>query len=190
MPFFHLGPTGDAFAGVFGGTAAVLLVGGPMLLRWQRNRQQFLLTQSALAQGVTRFPKGPPFWLLSLRQGIVTLTLGIGLFVVGGAASWPTWTIEPPSFATTQPTAMTLPNQATMPSGVMPAPALEPVPAGPGRLGPPLPNPALEEWHRMKSINSLGLMSLATGFVLTLLGIARIGFARTERRHEPDDESL
>lgn len=191
MPLFHLGPAGDAFAGVFGGTAAVLLLGGPLLLRWQRNRQQFLLAQAALAQGVTRFPKGPPFWLMSLRQGITTLTLGLALLVIGGVASWLTWSATLPAITATSQslTVTTQPSQIASPSG-LPAQEIEPVGRGPARLGPPAPNPQREEWHRIKSINSLGLMALATSFVLTLLGIVRIAFAGTERRYERDENAI
>lgn len=85
MPF-HFGPAGDLFAGAFGVAAAVLLIGGAFLLRWQRNRQQFVLAKTALDAGVTRFASGPPTWLMSMRQGLTTLTLGVSLLVLGGMA--------------------------------------------------------------------------------------------------------
>jgi hypothetical protein len=185
MPLLPLGPAGDAFAGVFGGVAAAFLIGGPILLRWQRNRHQFALAQAALAQGVTHFPKGPPFWLLSLRQGISALTLGIGLLVVGGTGAWLTWNIESPAIISTQPVTSN-PTAATMPLS-LPTPA-DVEPLGPGRSAPPQPNPAMEEWHRLKAINTLSLMSVSTGFVLALLGIVRIAFAKTERHHDREDE--
>ena len=76
----------DVFAGALGATAALLLIGGTMILRAQRNRQQFALMQTALEKGITAFPGQPPFWLLSLRQGITTISLGIALIIVGCGA--------------------------------------------------------------------------------------------------------
>ena len=181
MPILHLGPAGDAFAGAFGGVAALLLLGGPMLLRWQRNRQQFVLAQAALAQGVTQFPKGPPFWLMSLRQGIMAFTVGAALLIIGAIATWMTsGLVVPPVSAT--PTVVVKPIDAPPPVASTRAIA-EPAAPVPAHAGGPLPNPALDEWRRLKTINSLGLMSLAAGFLLALLGSVRIVFARTERLH-------
>lgn len=174
LGLLHLGPAGDAFAGVFGGTAALLLVGGPVLLRWQRNRQQFALAQAALSQGITRFPAGPPCWLLSLRQGLTILTLGVALLGIGGVGCWFTGSVQTPTFATTPGSSVTPRTQAG---------AIESNVNLPMRPSPPAPNPALEEWHRLQSINTLGIMAVAAGVVLTLLGLVRVIFARTERRH-------
>ena len=69
------GPAGDAFAAAAGVAAAVLLLGGPIALRAQRQRHQFLLTRAALEHGVTQLPPGPPAWLQSARTGWVLLTL-------------------------------------------------------------------------------------------------------------------
>ena len=55
------------------GIAAVLLVFGWVLLRWQQDRQGFALLQTALEKGITQFPNAPPFWLVSLRQGLTML---------------------------------------------------------------------------------------------------------------------
>ncbi len=46
----------DAFAGGFGAAAAIVLIGGGVLLRWQRNRLQFALMQTAIERGVTPMP--------------------------------------------------------------------------------------------------------------------------------------
>jgi hypothetical protein len=143
-----------------------------MALRWQRNRHQFVLAQAALDKGVAPpWPEGPPFWLASLRQGLVTVALGIGLMLAGGAAWGFSHGLEPPAIA-----------QVSEPSPP-PLANLEPKLAPEPRHQPPPPNPALEEWHRMQAVSSLGLLSTAAGFVLALVGIVRALFARVERRY-------
>jgi hypothetical protein len=182
MPFLPLGPAADTFAGAFGVTMAVLLIGGPLVLRWQRNSHQFKLAQAAIASGVTRFPKGPPFWLLSLRQGITALTLGVALLIVGSIAFGLTCRIDVPApAAPAGPPATTLPDRIARAADAAPRP---------GRESPPQPNLPVEEWHRLKTINTLGLMTLGSGFVLALLGVMRIAFAATERRHARDEEPI
>jgi hypothetical protein len=77
----------EAFAGGFGAAAAIVLIGGGVLLRWQRNRLQFNLMQSAIERGVTApLPGAAPLWLLSLRQGVSILMLGMGLLIAGYVA--------------------------------------------------------------------------------------------------------
>jgi hypothetical protein len=108
------------------------------------------------------------------------------LLIVGGTASWLTWNVEWSAIAVTQPA---IPSSIATTVPIVPAvPIADAGPAGPGRLGPPQPNPALEEWHRVKDINTVGLMSVAIGFVLTALGIVRIAFSRTERRHYREED--
>jgi hypothetical protein len=157
----------DVFAGVLGATAALLLVGGSMFLRGQGNRQRFLLMQAALEKGITSFPGQPPFWLLSLRQGITTITLGIALMIVGAGA----WTI---GHSVEQPTDI-----------IAHEPPPPPVPqdAGPGQHHPPPRNPIVERWLRAQMEETIGQVSVGCGIILLLLGIARTGFARTERRY-------
>ena len=92
----------ESALGVLAVLVALLLVGGSVVLRWQRNRQQFLLMQTALKEGLQRFPAGPPFWLLSLRQGVMTLTIGVGLLGVGTAAWMLAQGVEPPTQAQLQ----------------------------------------------------------------------------------------
>src|SRR5260370_34587421 len=70
------------------GIAAVLLVGGWLAIRWQQDRHRFQLMRTALEKGITRFPDAPPFWLLSMRQGVTMLALGVALALVGGGAFW------------------------------------------------------------------------------------------------------
>src|SRR5689334_8768765 len=86
-PFLAIGgPAGEAFAAAAGVTAALLLLGGPMLLRFQRQRQQFLLAKGGLERGLTPVSNDPPVWLQSMRTGVMTLTLGVSLFVAGAIA--------------------------------------------------------------------------------------------------------
>src|SRR5665213_607854 len=70
------------------GVAAVLLVIGWSITRWQRDRERFSLMKTALEKGVTRFPGTPPYWLVSLRQGVTLSAVGIGLVGAGGGAWW------------------------------------------------------------------------------------------------------
>src|SRR5476649_1551698 len=79
-----MGPIGPAFAAGFGALAAIVLIGGAVLLRWQRTRLQFALMQAALEKGTTPLLGNAPLWLLSFRQGTMILVLGVGLFLVGG----------------------------------------------------------------------------------------------------------
>ena len=53
---------------------------------WQRDRERFSLMKTALEKGVTRFPGTPPYWLVSLRQGVTLSAVGIGLVGAGGGA--------------------------------------------------------------------------------------------------------
>src|SRR5689334_19582298 len=69
--------------GSFGVAAAFLLVGGWVLIRFQRDRQQFKLMQVALERGITTLPGLVPGWVMSLRQGVLALVLGIGVGIGG-----------------------------------------------------------------------------------------------------------
>jgi hypothetical protein len=75
----------DTAIAAFAITAAILLVGGAILLRYQRDRYHFLLMQAALTHGITSFPGTPPGWLVSLRVGVMALVLGLGLMGAGAA---------------------------------------------------------------------------------------------------------
>jgi len=154
----------DVFAGALAAAAALLIVGGAVLLRWQRNRHHFALMQAALEKGITSFPGQPPFWLLSLRQGITTITLGIALIVVGAGA----WAI---GHGVEQPAA---------------ALANEPPPPpqdGPDGRRPPPRSPIIEQWQRAQMEQTLGQIAVGCGIILLFLGAARTAFARTERRY-------
>ncbi|MCX5662568.1 MAG: hypothetical protein NTW19_23045 [Planctomycetota bacterium] len=86
MTSLTLAQAPELFAAAFGAIAALLLIGGPVILAWQRNRQQYDLMRAAMERGITRFAEGPPLWLVSLRQGLLITTLGVGLLIVGGGA--------------------------------------------------------------------------------------------------------
>jgi hypothetical protein len=166
---------GHAFWTGFGVVFALLAAGGYVLLRWQSDRHRFLLVRLALERGIPLPSAGPPYWVDSLRAGVLTLALGLGLLLAGGAA-----------------TAMALRVPRPDETGRLPAAAAdEPAPTfdkgrGPPRRPPP-PNLAHEEWRRAQSQRSLGLASLAAGLVLSLLGGVRIGFAQYERKFSPSD---
>jgi hypothetical protein len=187
-----LGTPVDVFAGALGGTAAVLLIGGSIFLRGQRNRHQFTLMQAALEKGITAFPGQPPFWLLSLRQGITTIALGVALVIVGSGA----WAIghsvqRPDAAIASEPKPP--PPQFQGPGGPDGPPELRGGPGpegreGPGLFGgpegrrPPQRNPLIEQWQRAQMEETVGQIALGCGIVLLLLGCTRTAFAKTERR--------
>ncbi len=83
MQIYPLAEIADSLAVGFGVATAILLVGGSLLLRWQRARLRFALAKIALEKGTPLFPGAPPLWLMSLRQGIMLVALGVGLMAVG-----------------------------------------------------------------------------------------------------------
>jgi hypothetical protein len=161
----------------FGVTAAVLVVCGYILLQWQRNRYRFRLMQTALERGITDYFEGPPFWLISLRQGIAVLALGIGLIIVGAVAYILAQRVEPPEQPTVQSTKSVV-AQDDSATFIPEAKWLKP-----DRPKPPPPNPALEKWHRAQDQQTLGLAAIGCGFLITLLGGVRTTFSFVERKH-------
>jgi|GEM_PF-1311115 len=166
----------NAFAAGFGVTAAILAIGGIILLRWQRNRNELSLLRAAMEKGVSVLPPGPPLWLLSLRQGVMILALGVGLCAVGAVGWAIAARVPPPASPTTVPAA------ATEPVG--------PIMQLPGRDEQPRPRPvpreareAREAWERAVRQQTLCMALVGGGGILVLLGVVRTGFARVERRH-------
>ena len=171
MNGFFLATIGDAVAGGFGVTAALLLVGGGILLRSQRARLNFALAQSALEKGLPPAAAGGlPAWLVSLRQALLVLAAGVGLAVAGGGLTF--WSAHVPMPPTPPP-----PPAAVEPP---PIPGAEPRPPH-----PPRPSNEQQRWDRAQDALALGLGGLAGGGVLALLGVVRIAFAVVERRYEP-----
>lgn len=166
-PMLH--PISDLLGGGLG-VAAVVLVLGWLALGWQRNRHRFLLMQAALEKGINRFPDAPPFWLVSLRQGVTILALGVALGSVGAGSWWLGHDVPMPAVTSTASTE--------------PA-AEEPPPPDPGprdhRPHPPAPNPQADRWHRAQSEVILGLASIGIGIILSFVGVVRIVFARVEQ---------
>jgi hypothetical protein len=160
--------------------AAILTVGGYVLLQWQRNRHRFQLMQAALESGQTNFGEGPPFWLISLRQGVAVLVLGIGLMIVGAVAVTLARGVEQPGLAALQSTT-SVENPGGSASlaaeGKKPKPEERPKPA---------PNLPLERWHRAQDQQTVGLAALGCGFLIALLGIVRTIFGVFERKHFRD----
>ena len=159
----------------FGIAAALLLIGGGVLIRIQRDRQHFQLMQTALERGITAMPGMLPGWVVSLRQGILTLGLGIGLLATGAALCRMASRIEPAPVvaATTQ----------AVPRG-------EPLPPGQTSMRerderrlPSPPPPEMERWHMIQAQRLAGLLGMCGGGVLVLLGCVRIVFASVEKRY-------
>jgi hypothetical protein len=192
----------DTAVAAFAVTAAALLVGGGIVLRYQRDRYHFLLTQAALEKGITSFGDAVPPWLVSLRIGALALVLGIGL-IGAGVAFYRTarWIEEPaigrqpsPRDATPSPAAAPAADRAPAANDPDAPPA--PPPQGRPRaddnrrpLPPPPPSPpqpetpAMQRWHRVQTQRTIGLVCVCTGVILSLLGVVRIAFARVERRY-------
>lgn len=190
------------------GVAAVLLVGGWLALRWQQDRHRFQLMQTALEKGITRFPDAPPFWLLSMRQGVTMLATGIALAAVGGGAFWlgrqapmPATSVGMQFEPAGPPTAQDAwqeredrrdrgpdrrpqgrPDDAGFEQDRGPRPDLRPGrPNGPPDRRPML-SPQMERWHQAQTEQTAGLISLGVGIILMLVGVVRVFFAQAERQ--------
>jgi hypothetical protein len=164
---------------------ALLLIGGAVLLRWQRTRLQFSLMQSALERGTSPLLGGIPLWLLSFRQGTMILVLGAGLFLIGGGMRQASENVPMPTVA----------EMAQMP----PRPERPEMADRDRRPGPPMRGgdehrpglppprhdepPAVELWHRAQDQHAVGTLALASGFILVLLGLVRVIFSFAERKY-------
>jgi hypothetical protein len=197
----HLsGPLAE-FLGNSLGIAAVLLVAGWLAIRWQQDRQRFQLMATALEKGITRFPDAPPFWLVSMRQALTMLALGIALVVVGGGASWVGRQVPMPQGANAQFQPGPRPEQDFPPDrrpdarpqddnrpprpdrGLDRGPDARPDPNGPGRRPGPAPNPEMERWHQAQVEQTGGLVSIGVGIILAFVGVVRVVFAQAERQY-------
>jgi len=128
--------------------------------------------QAAVERGITEFPNAPPNWLISLRQGVAILALGVGLLIVGGVAYALTQGIQPPE----PPSAQSIVAGSQMEAAESQAPGHE-------RPKPPGPNPAMERWHHAQNQESVGLATMGCGLIVILLGVVRTVFARIERKY-------
>ena len=160
------GPAGDTALAVAAVAAVLLLFGGPIFLRAQRQRQQYELARLAVEKGTAQLPLDTPAWLQSMRAGVLTLTLGVALLLAGGVALGL-------SSGATEPAAAT---QSAPPVRQFDLPGMR----------PPPPSPIDERWHEARAERHIGLTALACGGILSMLGAARLGFARVERRFEAD----
>jgi hypothetical protein len=158
----------EAAIPVFAISAAAILVGGTILLRFQRDRHHFLLAHMALERGITTFPGAIPGWLLSLRVGVLTLVLGLGL------ASSGIFFYQTAGDLQDSPIAAPAPR-------VPPATTVDrPRPAGDTESNAPhAPPPPV--WHRIQNQRIASLVTFCVGVILVLLGLVRILFARAER---------
>lgn len=168
------------FAASFGVVAAVLAVGGLIIVRLRRDRYHFDLMRTALEQGLSTVPNSPPFWIVSLRQGILILTLGLALLVVGGAGYGLTAGIPAPDVSSMGRAPSSLP--ASLPEALL-KPGRGAPHTAPLREFRPPPSPAKERWDRAQRQQTVSLIVMGCGAVLVPLGLVRIGFARVERRY-------
>lgn len=171
--------------------AAGAFIAGTMLLRWYRMRQEFLLLRLALEKGIAPLPPSQPQWLISLRQGVMILTLGVGIALAGAIG----WKLASDVDRPVVSSAMTIPDSEILP----PEPPVA-EPPGPGRGGaregrprPPAPrppDPAFDEWRRAQDQLSACMAMTAGGVILILLGIARLAFVPAERRFSDQIEKV
>ena len=195
------GPAVGIFFGAFGVTAALLLVGGFLTLRFQRNRFRFLLIQAGLEKGINPLTGAPPLWLMSLRRGTMAIAVGVCLILigiaVGGAASKVPMPTDAEARATVLPAEMAPPD--SRPVDAPRAPDGGPMDHGPmgGPMGgpprfdrrddragpPPRELPAVEAWHRAQDRKTLAGLSGSAGLILAVLGTVRVLFALAERRY-------
>ena len=157
------------FAVGYGVAAAILTIGGIVVLRFQRNRHEFALMRAALERGITSFQTGQPPWLVSLRQGMMILTLGIALAGVGAGAWWLADGVHLPEIAATQPSAE-----------LLTAPKLR---DDQGRLRPEgrVQTIIKNQWERSQNQRAVGMAVAGAGVVLILLGAVRVSLARVEK---------
>ncbi|MDB5326144.1 MAG: hypothetical protein JWM57_1713, partial [Phycisphaerales bacterium] len=94
--------------GSFGIVAAVVLIGGSVVLRAQQNRYRFELAKKSLETGVP-LPLPEPTWKGLHRQAQSILAVGIGLLIVGGVAWGSGVKVERPGEVLMQATASPLP---------------------------------------------------------------------------------
>jgi hypothetical protein len=151
----------DAVAGGFGVVAALCLIGGGVFLHWQRTRYQFELMQKAIEKGLPPVVDGPPAWLVSLRQAVGLLVVGVALAGIGLVLHRTGTRVPMPTVAVS----------------ALPAPVT--APADPH----PRPDPALERWHRAQDQETVGLISAGSGIIVGLLGLVQIGFSFAERKY-------
>ena len=198
------------------GIAAILLVIGWIMLRWQQDRQRFALMQTALEKGITQFPNAPPFWLVSLRQGLTMLALGFALMVVGAGVFFVGHHVPTPTSAMLasgtggqgelRPADSGAPDEGPPPR---PQDQDRPERMSPRDRGPfdslahaqgrpfdlrprpeperrPPPSPELERWHHAQIEQISGLVATGIGLILVVVGLMRVAFARTERLYSTD----
>ena len=177
------------FVGGSLGIAAILLVVGWVVLRWQQDRHRFRLMQTALEKGITRFPDSPPYWLLSLRQGLTMLAIGFAMALVGGGAFWLGHQTPMPDTDAIVPWSQQfapeeVPDRRPPPRSDIDrhddGPDRRPEP-GPRRR-PPAPSPQLERWHQAQAQQTAGLVSVGVGIILLFVGVIRVFFAQAERQ--------
>jgi len=192
----------EAFAAGAGATAALLLVGGTIALRWQRNAQHYELAKAALDQGLAPPVEPLPAWLLSSRAGAMRVAVGLGLLVAGGVAWLDGAHVPPPRPGPGMSAAMEMMHdhphgqppgpdhappppapEADHPPGPDAPPPGETRPLPPERLPPPPPDPEAVRWLHAQAQMHIGLLAVAAGLIVALTGWVRVLFARLERRH-------
>jgi hypothetical protein len=156
----------------FGISAALIIAGGWVFLQYRRDQMHYKVITLALDRGLQTLPGSVPSWVRSLRQGILILLLGVGVLAAGVLFRVEAGNVAemPASPRVEIPPTAPAPQPGTM--------------AAPPRPAPPPAN--LPRWERMEQLKLIGLVNMCSGGILILLGIARISFARIERRYLSD----
>jgi hypothetical protein len=182
---------------IWASVAALGIIAGAFI-SWQRDRERFILARMAIEKGLGAVPGMPAPWIRSLRSALSILIVGIGLMIVGGAA----WGLarggqSPEAALVAADAELASQGSTTRPT---PMPMMQPPPPpphrGPGESEPPPPppvfSPAFERWHQAREREkqqTVGLECAAAGFVLTLLGLVRLGVAKAESQYTQEERS-
>ncbi len=158
--------------------AAFFVVGGFLLLQWQKNRYRYQLLRIAVERGDPMWSFDTVDWLGSLRRAVATLVLGIGLACIGTflwtqrplAAPPPERMAETNSAETGHRSDVSVTEQVAHMIGVN----------QPKR--PPHKSPEHEAWERLQKQQAIGLSFLGAGVLLVLIGTVNCGFAWIERQ--------
>ena len=167
--FLEVGMFWQIASTAFGVAAAFIIAGGWVFLQYRRDQLHYKVVTLALDRGLQALPGSLPPWMRSLRQGILILLLGVGVMASG----------------------ILFREEARVVSDIPANAQVEVPPPPPGypsvvaATTPPHPVPPsnLPRWERIERLNLIGLVAICTGGILILLGIARVSFARIERRY-------
>jgi len=165
------------FGTALGITMGLIIAGGWIFLQYRRDQMHYKLLTVALDRGLPALPGRVPAWIRSMWQGVLIMLLGVGVLAAGVLLQAESGSVgRSPVLADHSPPPVVRPPATGRAEGVVQPP---PPPAPPGNP----PGPDMPRLERMERLRLIGLINMCAGGVLILLGIARMGFARLERRY-------